>query len=232
MRQLVNEVGWLRRLFAFPCHTLFVLFDVCWCMIYHVPYKLRHNVIVKYFVCFLPLKRHMKTFNLEKINRQTRSKQEFGLPRKKGFFRKSMEITSLEASYWWAIYMLLHPKSMHIDPLTQCFWPKKKLKIDQKRRGESVMCCLLVVYKSIKCLAYLPQDASLFANTPAMKRFDVKKIHHHWRLLVAHLQQRFMMMNPMYAVSFQTGFDESLPTFGMAYHGDMTYESKRWLVFI
>ena len=52
----------------------------------------------------------MKTFNLEKINRQTRSKQEFGLPRKKGFFRKSMEITSLEASYWWAIYMLLHDK--------------------------------------------------------------------------------------------------------------------------
>ena len=49
----------------------------------------------------------MKTFNLEKINRQTRSKQEFGLPRKKGFFRKSMEITLLDASYLLAIYMLL-----------------------------------------------------------------------------------------------------------------------------
>lgn len=40
------------------------------------------------------------------------------------------------------------------------------------------------------------------------------------------------MMNSMCAVSFWAGCDESSPTFGMAYHGDMTYEGKRWLVFI
>lgn len=32
-----------------------------------------------------------------------------------------------------------------------------------------------------------------------------------------------MMMNSMYAMSFQTGFDERLTTFGMAYHGDISY---------
>lgn len=31
------------------------------------------------------------------------------------------------------------------------------------------------------------------------------------------------MMNSMCAVLFQTGFDESSPTFGMAYHGDISY---------
>lgn len=38
------------------------------------------------------------------------------------------------------------------------------------------------------------------------------------------------MMNSMCAVSLWTGFDESSPTFGMAYHGDMAYvESTRGL---
>lgn len=31
-----------------------------------------------------------------------------------------------------------------------------------------------------------------------------------------------MMMNSMCAVSLWTGFDESSPTFGMAYYGDMS----------
>ena len=31
------------------------------------------------------------------------------------------------------------------------------------------------------------------------------------------------MMNSICAVLFQTGFDERLTTFGMAYHGDMSY---------
>lgn len=31
------------------------------------------------------------------------------------------------------------------------------------------------------------------------------------------------MMNSMCAVSFWVGCDESSPTFGMAYHGDMSY---------
>ena len=39
-------------------------------------------------------------------------------------------------------------------------------------------------------------------------------------------------MNFMRAVSFWTGCDESSPTFGMAYHGDMAYEGKRWLMSI
>lgn len=40
------------------------------------------------------------------------------------------------------------------------------------------------------------------------------------------------MMNFMCAVSFWTGYDESSPTFRMAYHGDMSYEGKRWLASI
>ena len=79
--------------------------------------------------------------------------------------------------------MLLHPKSMHIEPLTQCFWRKMKLKIALKQYKKSAMHYLSTIYKRIKCRAYLTQDTSLFANTPAMKRFDVKKIHHHESLL-------------------------------------------------
>ncbi|ERT61247.1 hypothetical protein HMPREF1254_2337 [Prevotella sp. BV3P1] len=58
-----------------------------------------------------------------------------------------------------------------------------ELKIATKQHEKYVIFCLSVEYKRIKCLAYLPQDVSLFANSPAMKRLDVKKIHHHEVLL-------------------------------------------------
>ena len=61
--------------------------------------------IVQYFSCFRHLKRHLETFNLEKINRQGGSKQEIDLHEKVKFAVKTLR---------------LRAKNYHLDALFTC----------------------------------------------------------------------------------------------------------------
>lgn len=69
------------------------------------PAQSRLYGFVEYFPCFMPLKRHLETYNLEKINRQGGSKQEIGWHEKVKFAVRALR---------------LRAKIHHLDALFAC----------------------------------------------------------------------------------------------------------------
>lgn len=87
--------------FGGKSYNVFSYFRVfrCWKMM------LRSRKFVKYFIRLMPLKRHMKMCNLEKINRYTGSKQEVFDAENSSFTKKISTFLAVEASFWWPICM-------------------------------------------------------------------------------------------------------------------------------
>ena len=99
---------------------------------------------------------------------------------KSNFLPQSDAFTCLDASFSGPIYMRLHGKSMPISGLKHCYWPEKFEKQTHDSMHNEVMNCMIKTYINHAYLAYLCPAAWLFANTPNMKRWVVKKIQPLW----------------------------------------------------
>lgn len=133
---------------------------------------------VRFFNRFLPLKRHMKTFIIEKNDRYRGIKQKrFGW---KNWLLtgKSNAFIPIETTLCSIIDRWLPHKSIHISTLKQCFWQESTWKTSTKDASFHITFWLINTYKTSSCLAYLQQQIVLLANTPSTEMLVVKKIHY------------------------------------------------------
>lgn len=131
---------------------------------------------VGYFHHFKPLKWHLKSDEIEKIDRQEGSKHPIDLSSISCFSFNAMTLAVNLHHFGGQSTWVCASKACELCAKSNAlglklFW-NWILKVTEK----DITLCAVVVYESCSYLAYLHQKVGWFANTPNMKRCVVKKI--------------------------------------------------------